>query len=71
MRGGRSDRGELDRRAGGAEVSIGIEWRPLAKLRRIGECLPDCFRRVTQLSDQDQRPLFSVLFDLRAGRTRR
>jgi hypothetical protein len=40
-------------------------------MRRIGERLPDFFRRMAQLSDQNERPLLSVLSYLRpAGRTR-
>ena len=38
---------------------------------RVGERLPDFFRRVAQFSDENERPLLSVLSYLRpAGRTR-
>src|SRR5712664_1430897 len=40
--------------------------------RWVGERLPDFFRRVAQFSDENERPLLSVLSYLRpAGRTRR
>src|SRR5215470_15735147 len=50
---------------------IGVEGRPLAQMRRIGKRLPDFFRRVPQFSDENERPLLSVLSHLRpAGRAR-
>src|SRR6059058_3513820 len=40
-------------------------------MRRVGQRLPDFFWRVTQFSDENERPLLSVLSHLRpAGRTR-
>ncbi len=40
-------------------------------MRRVGKRLPDFFRRVAQFSDENERPLLSVLSYLRpAGRTR-
>jgi hypothetical protein len=40
-------------------------------MRRVGKRLPDFFRRVTELSDEDERPLLSVLsYPRPAGRTR-
>src|SRR5207249_2676561 len=71
VRRGRSHRGELHRGSNRAQAPIGVEGRPLAQLRRVGKRLPDFFRRVTQFSDENERPLVSVLSYLRAaGRTR-
>src|SRR5437773_3853479 len=68
---GRSHRGELHRGSNRTEAPIGVEGRPLAQLRWVGQRLPDFFWRVTQLSDENERPLLSVLSHLRpAGRTR-
>src|SRR5436190_597875 len=40
-------------------------------MRRIGKCRADFFRRVGQLSDENERPLFAVLSYLRpVGGTR-
>src|SRR5882672_2582835 len=64
MRRGRSHRGELHRGSNRAQASIGVEGRPLAELRRVGERLPDFFRRLPQFSDENERPLFSVLLNL-------
>ena len=48
-------------------------WQALtdpAQLRRIGERLPDLFRRVAEFSDENERPLLSVPLHLcPAGRT--
>src|ERR1700693_3675552 len=42
-----------------------------SQMRRVGKRLSDFFRRVAQLSDENERPLLSVLSSLRpAGRTR-
>ena len=50
---------------------VGVEGRPLAQMRCVGERLPACFRRVAQFSDENEGPLLSVLSYLRpAGRTR-
>src|SRR6266508_6076021 len=71
LRRGRSHRGELHRGSNRTQAPIGVEGRPLAQMRRVGKRLPDFFRRVAQLSDENKRPLLSVLSYLRpAGRTR-
>ena len=71
LRRGRSHRGELHRGSSRTQAPIGVERRPLAQLRRVGQRLPDLFRRVAQFSDENERPLLSVLSYLRpAGRTR-
>ncbi len=68
---GRSHRGELHRSPSPTQVPIGLEGRPLAQMRRVGQSLPHHRRRMTELSDQDERPLLSVLLYLRpVGRTR-
>src|SRR5579862_573061 len=68
---GRSYRGELHPASGRAQARVGVEGRPLAKLRRVGKRLPDFFRRVAQVSDENERPVLSFLSYLRsAGRTR-
>jgi hypothetical protein len=54
---GRSHRGELHRGSGRGQAAIGVEGRPLAEMRRVGKRLPDFFRGVTELSDEDKRPL--------------
>jgi hypothetical protein len=67
---GRSHPGELHR-SNRTQVPIGLKGRPLAQMHRVGKRLPDFFRRVTQFSDENERPLLSVLSYLRpAGRTR-
>src|SRR5437763_3062641 len=71
MRRGRAHRGELHRGSNRTEASIGVEGRPLAQLRRVGERLPYFCRRVPEVSDENERPLLSVLSYLGpAGRTR-
>src|SRR5690349_2236166 len=68
---GRSHRGELHRGSNRTETPIGVEGRPLAQLRWVGERLPDFCRRVAQFSDENERPLLSVLSHLHpAGWTR-
>src|SRR5205807_978990 len=53
------------------QAPIGVERRPFAQMRRLGKRLPDFFRRVAQLSDENERPHLSILFYLRpAGWTR-
>src|SRR6266850_2690611 len=71
LRRGRSHRGELHRRSNRTQIPISLKGRPLAQMRRLRKRLPDFFRRVAQLSDENERPLLSVLSYLRpAGRTR-
>src|SRR5215469_14187728 len=60
----RSHPGELYR-SNRIEAPIDRKGRPLAQMRRVGKRLPNFFRRVAQFSDENERPLFSVL-----GRTR-
>src|SRR6266699_3622012 len=68
---GRSHRGELHRGSNRTQAPIGVEGRPLAQLRRVGERLPDFCRRVVPFADENERPLLSLLSYLRpAGRTR-
>src|SRR5262249_52027061 len=67
---GCSHPGELHR-SDRAEVPIDLKRSPLAQFRWVGKGLPDFVRRVAQLSDENQRPLLSVLSYLRpAGWTR-
>ena len=71
VRRGRSHPGELHRGSNRTQAPIGLKGRPLAQMRRVGKRLPDFFRRVAQFSDENERPLLSVLSYLRpAGRTR-
>src|SRR5437879_268849 len=71
VRRGRSDRRELHPGSNRTQAPIGVEGRPLAQLRRVGKRLPDFFRRVAQFSDENERPLLSVLsYPRHAGRTR-
>src|SRR5579862_1089972 len=73
---GRADRGELDRGSCRTQAPVGLEGSPLAQMRRIGKRLPDFFRRVPQLSDENERPLLFpvlsevLLYSRRNGRTR-
>src|SRR6266850_1313822 len=70
QRRGRSHPGELHR-SNRTQARIDVEGRPLAQMRRVGKRLPDFFRRVAQFSDENERPLLSVLSYLRpACRTR-
>src|SRR5262252_3277164 len=59
VRRGRSGRSELYRGSNRTQASIGVEGRPLAQLRRVGERQPDFFRRMAQFSDENERPLLS------------
>src|SRR5207249_680103 len=68
VRPGRSHGGELHRASHHSQAFVGVEWRPLTQLCRVSQRLPDFFRRVTQLSDENERPLVSVLTYLRTGR---
>ncbi len=61
VRRGRCNRGELHRGSNRSQAPIGFKGSPLAQMRRVGKRLPDFFRRVAQFSDENQRPLFSVL----------
>src|SRR5258708_22076956 len=61
LRRGRSHRGELHRGSNRTQAPIGIKGGPLAQMRRVGKRLPDVFRRVAQFSDENERPLLSVL----------
>src|SRR5215831_696578 len=71
LRRGCSHRGELHRGSNRTQAPIGFKGRPPAQMRRVGKRLPDFFRRVAQFSDENERPLLSVLSYLRpAGRTR-
>src|SRR5262249_41624223 len=70
LRCGRPHRGELYRGSNRGQAPIGIKRSPLPQMRGVGERLPDSFRRVAQFSDENERPLLSVLLYLRpAGRT--
>src|SRR5439155_12906369 len=71
LRPARSHPCEIHRGSGRGQAPIGLKGRPLAYMRRIGKRLPDFFRRVAQLSDENERPFFAVLSYLRpAGGTR-
>src|SRR3989441_8844216 len=71
LRRGRSHRGELHRGSNRTQAPIGFKGSPLAQMRWVGKRLPDFFRRVAQVSDENERPLLSVLSYLRpAGRSR-
>src|SRR6266436_5508357 len=71
VRCGRCHRGELQRGSNRTQAPIGFKGSPLAQMRWVSKRLPDFFRRVAQLSLQNERPLLSVLSYLRpAGRTR-
>src|SRR6202047_4306284 len=72
---GRSHPGQFHR-SNRTQVRVGHKGRPLAQMRRVGERLPDFFRRVAQFSDENERPLiFVVLYPILSylrpvGRTR-
>lgn len=71
QRRGRSHPGEIQLGSNRTQAPIGYEGSLLAQMRRVGERLPDFFRRVAQFSDQNESPLLSVLSCLRpAGRAR-
>src|SRR6267378_3712410 len=75
---GRSHRGELHRASNRSQAPIGVEGSPLAQMRRVGKSLPDFFRRVAQLSDENERPLLFLVivlspflfYSCQVGRTR-
>ena len=54
VRRGCAHRGELHRDSGSIQASIGVEGRPLAQVRWIGNRSPDFFRRVAQFSRQER-----------------
>ncbi len=56
LRPGRSHRGEFHRGSDGAQAPIGLKGSPLAQMRRVGQRLPDFFRRVAQFPDKNERP---------------
>src|SRR5262249_29400973 len=59
-------------RSNRSEAPIDFEGRPLSQMCRVGKCLPDLFGRVAQFSDENERPLLSLLSYLcSAGRARR
>src|SRR5215471_506136 len=67
---GRSHPGEIHS-SNLTHVPISFKGRPLAQMRRVSKRLPDFFRGVAQFSDENERPLLSVLSYVRpAGRTR-
>ena len=71
VRRGRSHRGELHSGSNRTQAPILFKGCPLARMRWVGKRLPDSLRRVAQFSDEDERPLLSVLSYLRpAPRTR-
>jgi hypothetical protein len=71
QRRGRPYPGELHRGSNRTQAPIGFKGSPLAQMRWVGKRLPDFFRRVAQLSDENERPLLSVLsYQRPAGRTR-
>src|SRR5213078_563122 len=61
---GRSHGGELHPGSRGTQVPIGVERRPFGQLRWIGQRLPDHGRRMTELSDENERPFLSILLNL-------
>jgi hypothetical protein len=61
---GCSHPGEIHR-SNRAQAPIGDKGSSLAQLRRVGKRLPDLFRRVPQFSDENERPLVSMLLYLR------
>src|SRR5262249_35905596 len=67
---GRSHCSELNRRSNRTQAPIRFKGSPLAQMRWVGKRLPDFFRCVAQFSDENERPLISVLVNVRpAGRT--
>src|SRR5262249_29781989 len=67
LRCGRSHSGELRRGSDPAQAAIGFKESPLAQMRWVGKRLPDVFRRVTQFSNENERPPLSVLSYLRTA----
>src|SRR5689334_5159556 len=49
-----------------AEVAVRIERSPFAEVLGIGERLPDSFRWMAKVADQDEGPAVSVLLDVSA-----
>src|SRR5581483_292534 len=50
----RSHPGELYGGSGRVQIPSGVKGRPLAEMRRVGERLPDSFRRVAQFSRENE-----------------
>ena len=48
------------------EAPVRVERRPFAQVRRIGDRFPDFARRMTQVADENQRPLLPFLVNPRA-----
>jgi hypothetical protein len=64
--------GELHPGSNRTQAPIDVEGRPPAQMHRVSKRLPGFFRRVGQFSDENERPLLSVLSYLcPAGPTRR
>src|SRR4051812_18373053 len=59
------------RGADGTEVPVRIKRGPFTKLLGIGERGPHLRRRVGEVTDENERPLISVLADFSAGRRTR
>src|SRR5690242_13770585 len=67
---GRPHGAEFYRASSNSQAPIGVKGSPLAQMRRVSQRLPDFFRRVAQLSDQNERPLLSIfLYPRSHGRT--
>ncbi len=60
----RSHPGEIYGSSHRTQAPIHHKGSPLAQMRRVGKRLPDFFRRVAQFSDENERPLGSVLLYL-------
>src|SRR5262249_16838574 len=58
---GPSHRGEPHRCSNRTKAPIGLKRRPLAQNCRVCKRLPDSFRRVAKVSDEDERPRRSVV----------
>src|SRR5215472_969630 len=54
-----SDRGELHSVSNCTQALIGVKRSPLAQMHRVRQCPPDFFRRVAQLSDENECPVLS------------
>src|SRR5689334_5446296 len=49
------------------QIPIGFKRSPLAQMRGLSKRAPNLFRFVAQLSDENERPHFSILFYLRTA----
>src|SRR5262245_44927668 len=67
LRCGRSHSGELHRGSDDTQGAIGFKGSPLAQMHWVRKRLPDFLRRVSQFSDENERPLLSVLSYLRTA----